>query len=644
VDGTPFGRYRLVEIIGRGGMGEVWRAYDTETQRVVALKVLTASLASDPTFEQRFRREAFAAAGLNDPHVVPIHNFGEIDGRLYVDMRMINGRDLSTLISDGPLDPSRAVHIIEQIASALNDAHQIGLVHRDIKPSNILVAHNDFAYLIDFGIARAAGETKMTNTGSVIGTWAYLAPERVTAGQTDPRCDTYALACVLHECLTGTQPFPGDSVEQQLGAHLAAPPPRPSVVHPGIPSDFDAVIATGMAKNPDERFPHVTDLAAAARTALNSAEQPAHHPTMPAAPRNQFVLSGDQPVSTTDPTQYRAPTAPGGAEAAPPAPAPGGRRRALWIAAASLLAVVAVVVGFAVSASGTPDSTASDSTTTSLPANTGPLTGTYRVELGPGLKMMSRTPQENRPPINETWTMRSACNPQCVATASTGGQYPNTKNPVTKLVFDDVAGGWNAVVTRNAPCKDGDPAVTIWTSISVRPQPDGTMAGEALTVAFDGTCSGRRTIRLVRTGDADLTRLPDPTVEPPRVASPAEALHGRYHGTVSYATYTTTYETDYVAETHCLRTGDRCITLFSDFEKNQVKAFVFTDGLWARNVASVSKCAEGTESPMTNTSTLALPAPPQNPIAEVSGPGHLDAPECRLPNTDFTERFTRTGD
>src|SRR4029079_8075899 len=132
-------------------------------------------------------------------------------GRLYVDMRLIEGQDLEHVLADGPLDQARAVKIIEQIASALSAAHKIGLVHRDVKPSNILVAEDDFAYLIDFGIARAVGENKLTGTGSVIGTWAYLAPERLTSGLADPRADIYALTCVLHECLTGSQPFPSTS-------------------------------------------------------------------------------------------------------------------------------------------------------------------------------------------------------------------------------------------------------------------------------------------------------------------------------------------------------------------------------------------------------------------------------------------------
>lgn len=304
MQGTTFGRYQFIELLGRGGMGEVWRAYDTETQRVVAVKVLPANLANDPTFEQRFRREALAAAGLNDPHVVPIHHFGEIEGRLYVDMRLVVGRDLQAIIAEGPLEPERAVNIIEQIASALRAAHRIGLVHRDVKPSNILVTEDDFAYLIDFGIARAAGDSHMTGTGNVIGTWAYMAPERVTTGQTDPSGDTYALGCVLHECLTGSQPFPGNSLEQQIGGHLSLPPPRPSTIRRGIPEELDNVIATAMAKTPQQRYPTVTDMAAAAREAVTGTRPiPLRRPE-PVQQRTQLAPPPKQPPPGPPPRQY----------------------------------------------------------------------------------------------------------------------------------------------------------------------------------------------------------------------------------------------------------------------------------------------------------------------------------------------------
>ena len=279
VDQASFGRYRLLGSLGEGGMGQVFRAYDTATDREVALKVLAPQAAQDPSFEQRFRREAHVAARLSEPHVVPIHNYGEIDGRLYVDMRLIAGPDLgSVLATSGALNPDRAVRIIEQVAYALDAAHAINLVHRDIKPSNILLDRRDFVYLIDFGIAHDVNATRLTKTGTAIGTFAYMAPERIDTGQAGPSSDIYSLACVLYECLTGELPFPGDGIQQQIAGHLSKPPPRTSVVKAGVPESFDGVIAKGMAKNPAERYPTAIALAEAAREALERGprETPPH--------------------------------------------------------------------------------------------------------------------------------------------------------------------------------------------------------------------------------------------------------------------------------------------------------------------------------------------------------------------------------
>lgn len=298
VEGAPFGRYRLVELLGRGGMGEVWRAHDTaHNNRVVAIKLLAAHLASDHTFAQRFRREADAAARLNNPHIIPIHNYGEIDGRLYVDMRLIEGRDLQQVLAEGPLEPARAVRIIEQVARALHAAHKIGLVHRDVKPSNILLDEDDFAYLIDFGIARATNDTRLTSTGNIIGSWHYMSPERLRAGPVDARSDIYALACVLYECLTGNRPYPGNDFEQQIAAHLNEPPPRPSRTDPNIPKHLDEVVATGMAKDPDQRYATTVELADAAHDAITTPVAPNSRPalpddpTRPAEPRDELVFA-----------------------------------------------------------------------------------------------------------------------------------------------------------------------------------------------------------------------------------------------------------------------------------------------------------------------------------------------------------------
>src|ERR1700746_3675191 len=224
-------------------MGEVYLAYDARTERVVALKVLPDNLADDATFKKRFRRESQAAAGLNEPHVVPIHGFGEIDGRLYLDMRLIEGRNLGTILkeSDKPLGAPCAVMVGEQVAAALDAAHDAELIHRDVKPSNIVITDRDFVYLIDFGLARTVGEAGLTTAGSTLGTLAYMAPERFDGGQADQRSDIYALTCVLYECLTGARPYPADSLEQQIKGHMVSPPPRPSATDPRLAA-FDAVI------------------------------------------------------------------------------------------------------------------------------------------------------------------------------------------------------------------------------------------------------------------------------------------------------------------------------------------------------------------------------------------------------------------
>lgn len=264
-------------------MGTVYKAHDTVIGRDVAVKVLPIELGEEPGYRERFRREAHTAARLSEPHIISIFDTGEIDGQLYLVMPIVKGNDVHELLQrDGPMTPQRAVHIIEQLAAALDAAHAAGLVHRDIKPSNALVAGNDFVYLIDFGIAHDGSATKLTNTGMLVGTLAYMAPERFTAGRADARSDVYALACVLHECLTGDQPFPGDSMEQQIAGHLTLEPPRPSERRTGVPAGFDEVIATGMAKDPARRYQSAHELASAARHALSAA--PNRGPDIAAAP------------------------------------------------------------------------------------------------------------------------------------------------------------------------------------------------------------------------------------------------------------------------------------------------------------------------------------------------------------------------
>ncbi|MGH3555869.1 MAG: protein kinase domain-containing protein, partial [Mycobacterium sp.] len=200
-------------------------------------------------------------------------------------MPIVDGVDVQTLLQrDGPMSPRRAVQVIEQLAAALNAAHRHGLVHRDIKPSNALVTGDDFVYLIDFGLAHDGAATRLTSTGMMVGTLAYMAPERFTAGIADARADVYALACVLYECLTGVHPYPGESLEQQIAGHLTLDPPKPSERRPDVAAGLDEVIATGMAKKPEQRYQSARELAIAAREALTGVPTPARAArTAPAA-------------------------------------------------------------------------------------------------------------------------------------------------------------------------------------------------------------------------------------------------------------------------------------------------------------------------------------------------------------------------
>ncbi|UGT69829.1 protein kinase [Nocardia gipuzkoensis] len=265
-----FAGYRLERLLGKGGMGQVWLAYDMAAARRVALKLLPADLASTGGYRKRFEREAEAVAQLRDPHVPRIHRFGEIDGRLYIDMQFVEGDDLAgKLAAEGRMPPAVAVGIIGHVAIALDVAHRAGLVHRDVKPSNIVVHPSGFTYLIDFGIAHALGQSAVTTTGMAIGTLAYMAPERF-GGTVDGRADVYSLACVLYECLTGSRLYGDADPAQQMHAHLMAAPPRAGAVCAAVPAALDAVIASGLAKEPNERYSTAGEFAAAARAAIGA--------------------------------------------------------------------------------------------------------------------------------------------------------------------------------------------------------------------------------------------------------------------------------------------------------------------------------------------------------------------------------------
>ncbi|TDP96506.1 serine/threonine-protein kinase [Labedaea rhizosphaerae] len=323
------GWYRLDGVIGTGGMGEVYRAHDTSQDRVVALKLLATDLAANEEFRERFRREARLTARLREPHVIPIHRFGEIDGRLYLDMRLVEGESLRRLLDRRQrLSPALAVTIISQLAQALDAAHADGLIHRDVKPTNVLLTGQEddsagvFVYLIDFGIARPVirgSDPTLTQAGDNPGTYAYMAPERFDgSGNVGKSVDIYSLACVLFECLTGKRPFDRDDAPSVIYAQL-----HDQV--PSVGSAFDAVIARGMAKDPANRFTSAGDLAWAARQALATITTP----TAPTAP----VIQSAPAVQTTPPA------------AEEKRPAPVSKRQWLLGAAVAVVLVAAVVAG-----------------------------------------------------------------------------------------------------------------------------------------------------------------------------------------------------------------------------------------------------------------------------------------------------------
>ncbi|MVU78723.1 protein kinase [Nocardia sp. ET3-3] len=262
------GRYRLDELLGSGGSAEVWRAHDTVADRTVALKMLAPVLTADPEYRRRFEREARAASLLHGPHVMAVHGFGELEGRLFIDSEFVDGLDIEALLEwEGPMSPAAAVDLITQVAEALDEAHAAGLVHRDVKPQNIIVSPDDTAFLIDFGTALQDGQTAITQTGMLVGTPAYMAPERFE-GHATPRSDIYSLACVLYECLTGQRPFRVRNPAQLMRAHLELTPKPASAVEPAVPAALDAVLARGLAKNPAERHSSAGEFAEAARAAL----------------------------------------------------------------------------------------------------------------------------------------------------------------------------------------------------------------------------------------------------------------------------------------------------------------------------------------------------------------------------------------
>src|SRR4051794_9313850 len=268
--GTDFAGFRIESVIGRGGMGVVFRARQPELDRIVALKVIAPERIEDDGAVDRFLREARAAAAVEHPNVVPIHAAGVHDGMAYLSMRFIDGQDVRTRVRlGGPLAPQRAAAVVAQIAAALDVIHRAGYVHRDVKPANVLLDSAGDAYLTDFGLAKALGAGGPTRSGEWVGTLDYVAPEQIRGGRIDARADVYALGSVLHFILTAHVPFERDTDEARLWALLSASPPRPSELRPELSPELDAVVQRALAKHPDDRYLSAGDLGRAAVAAAH---------------------------------------------------------------------------------------------------------------------------------------------------------------------------------------------------------------------------------------------------------------------------------------------------------------------------------------------------------------------------------------
>jgi len=269
--GTGAGSYRIEEVLGRGGMGVVYRARHVEHGREVALKMLGGELSSDPEFVARFRREGRLQASLEHPHVVTVYEAGESEHGLYLAMRLIRGSTLAALMEGRALDASRALALLAQVADALETAHAAGIVHRDVKPQNALVGDSDDAYLGDFGITRRGGATSVTAPDRLMGTVAYLAPEVIKGGEATPASDRYAFAAMVFECLTGTAVYPRTSQAAVLYAHTNEPPPRISRRRDELPRSLDDLFDRALAKDPGRRPDSATALIAVVRGELERA-------------------------------------------------------------------------------------------------------------------------------------------------------------------------------------------------------------------------------------------------------------------------------------------------------------------------------------------------------------------------------------
>ena len=607
--GQVFAGYTILRVLGAGGMGQVYLAAHPRLPREDALKVLPTEVTADPQYRERFEREAELAAGLSNPHIVGIHDRGEYEGQFWISMDYVAGTDAARLLRErfpGGMPPDQAMTIIDAVASALDYAHRRGLLHRDVKPANILVTDSDGParriYLADFGIARRMDDAGgLTTAKMAVGTVAYAAPEQLMAGAVDGRADQYALACTAFHLLAGAPPYAGPNLAVVIGQHVSATPPSIGAYRPEL-ARLDPVFACAMAKDPSRRFGSCGEFAHQLREHLSGRAY--IHPAV----GDETLLALPQP--------------------APLAGKRSGRRFGLLIGA---LAGVALLI-----AGGVFAGVKLIGHQTATPP--GPFMGTYRSDFGPIIALDDIADHGGPPALTSTYGLRSVCRPSgCVMTASRlGGAAIGQPT----MVFDQIGQSWVALALGSDSCRNAD--AQFWRVFTLQPRPDGTLVGDYTATAANA-CADRRTVTFTRTGDVDVDRIPDPSGQPPRVISPAEALRGRYGITQTFPNGIKPVQMNTVVTTECLRTGDRCMSYFHEPSNDQ--PLVFGGGNWTWNIDIDATCPmSGEPAHMKSSGQAPLPQPPGDPIMKLSGHGHLEQTAPCEVSADFDETITRAGD
>ncbi len=517
--GHTLGQYELRELLGRGGMGAVYRAYQRTLKRAVAVKVLPAALAADADFVARFTREAETAASLEHPHIIPVYDYGVEGGTSYIVMRLLSGGTLADRMaqreaSGAPL-PSlgEIARLLSQLAGAFDYAHQQGVIHRDIKPSNIMFDTHGNAFLVDFGIAKLLEHTSaLTATGAVLGTPLYMAPEQWRAEQPVPATDQYALGVTIYQLLTGQVPFQAPTPYGLMHKHLHETPTPPHVLRPHLPAALAASLERALSKSPGERFPSVTAFAQTfERAAAGETGQDTQFLTRP--------LEGKPPVLVSTPSPLPPPAPPPSAAFAPPAaPEPGrppGRGRALLVWGAVIVLLVALAAAGVIFLGGGGEEKAPSAT--------------------PSLTQVAAAPTES-PTSAGGLTILSTDTPTVPPASATPAESPTSAGGLTILGTD----------TPTVP-----PATTTVTATlampsataTVAPAETPTRAGGLTILSTDTPTVPPATATATPSPTASATETPSPTLTPSATLTPSHTPQ---------PTATDTATPDFVATTEAL--------------------------------------------------------------------------------------------